>query len=198
MKNYAVNVNIKNIHVRFEDDQLINFIGDISLGFKIEKIHINLSSEGILKKDYFQLEKMDVYWESKAKILIPSTILLTSLNNLNELDEKYYGMLKKLNFGNFNYNSNTEFLVKNFNCKMNFGIKNLNKEKIDLFSNKQKKYLFYVQFASSELNLNFFPDLLIIKKNFKNFTRTYSVLEQVQEFKPMRKPFNLNSNLLKN
>ena len=88
MKNYAVNVNIKNIHIRFEDDQLINFIGDISLGFKIEKIHINLSSEGILKKDYFQLEKMDVYWESKAKILIPSTILLTSLNNLNELDAK--------------------------------------------------------------------------------------------------------------
>jgi hypothetical protein len=198
MKNYAVNVNIKNIHIRFEDDQLINFIGDISLGFKIEKVHINLSSEGILKKDYFQLEKMDVYWESKAKILIPSTILLTSLNNLNELDEKYYGMLKKLNFGNFNYNSNTEFLVKNFNCKMNFGIKNLNTEKIDLFSNKQKKYLFYVQFASSELNLNFFPDLLIIQKNFKNFTRTYSVLEQVQEFKPMRKPFNLNSDLVKN
>ena len=62
-KNFSVIATIKNIHIRFEDDQLINYIGDIALGFKINSIEITLSSEGIMKRNSFKLQKFDVYWE---------------------------------------------------------------------------------------------------------------------------------------
>ena len=100
-KNFSVNAIIKNIHIRFEDDQLINYIGDIALGFKIDSIEITLSSEGIMKRNSFKLQKFDVYWESKAKILIPSDTLNNSFDEEGKLSESYYIMLKKLNFGKF-------------------------------------------------------------------------------------------------
>ena len=51
----------------------------------------------------------------------------------------------------------------------------------------------YVQFASSELNINLFPDLFIIFSNFKKFIREFSVLEQVHDYKPMKKPYDKNN-----
>ena len=97
-KNFSVIATIKNIHIRFEDDQLINYIGDIALGFKINSIEITLSSEGIMKRNSFKLQKFDVYWESNAKILIPSDTLINSLDKEGKLQDTYYSMLKKLNF----------------------------------------------------------------------------------------------------
>ena len=192
-KNFSVNAIIKNIHIRFEDDQLINYIGDIALGFKIDSIEITLSSEGIMKRNSFKLQKFDVYWESKAKILIPSDTLNKSFDEEGKLSESYYIMLKKLNFGKFSYLKDTQFLVRDFNCKGNFGTQNLDKENIDLFNKREKNFRMYVQFASSGLNINLFPDLFIIFSNFKKFIREFSVLEQVQDFKPMKKPYDKNN-----
>ena len=196
-KNFAVNATIKNIHIRFEDDQLINYIGDIALGFKINSIEITLSSEGIMKRNSFKLQKFDVYWESNAKILIPSDTLNNSLNEEGKLQDTYYTMLKKLNFGKFSYLKNTQFLVQDFNCKGNFGTQSLDKGTIDLFNTKEKNFRMYIQYASSELNINLFPDLLIIFNNFKKFIREFSVLEQVQDFKPMKKPYDKNNPIVK-
>ena len=192
-KNFSVNAIIKNIHIRFEDDQLINYIGDIALGFKIDSIEITLSSEGIMKRNSFKLQKFDVYWESKAKILIPSDTLNNSFDEEGKLSESYYIMLKKLNFGKFSYLKDTQFLVRDFNCKGNFGTQNLDKENIDLFNKREKNFRMYVQFASSELNINLFPDLFIIFSNFKKFIREFSVLEQVHDYKPMKKPYDKNN-----
>ena len=192
-KNFSVNAIIKNIHIRFEDDQLINYIGDIALGFKIDSIEITLSSEGIMKRNSFKLQKFDVYWESKAKILIPSDTLNNSFDEEGKLSESYYIMLKKLNFGKFSYLKDTQFLVRDFNCKGNFGTQSLDKENIDLFNKREKNFRMYVQFASSELNINLFPDLFIIFSNFKKFIREFSVLEQVHDYKPMKKPYDKNN-----
>ena len=193
MKNFSVIATIKNIHIRFEDDQLINFIGDIALGFKIDIFEITLSSEGIMKKNSFKLQKFDVYWESNAKILIPSDTLNNSFDQEGKLLESYYTMLKKLNFGKFSYLKDTQFLVRDFNCKGNFGTQSLDQGNIDLFNKREKNFRMYIQYASSELNINLFPDLFIIFNNFKKFIREFSVLEQVQEFKPMKKPYNKNN-----
>lgn len=50
MNNFLVNAKIKNIHIRFEDDQLINYTGDIAIGLKADSMEITLNSEGIMKK----------------------------------------------------------------------------------------------------------------------------------------------------
>jgi hypothetical protein len=54
-----------------------------------------------MKRNSFKLQKIDVYWESKAKILIPSDTLNKSFDEEGKLSESYSIMLKKLNLGNF-------------------------------------------------------------------------------------------------
>lgn len=188
MKNYLVNLTVKNIHIRFEDDQLINYIGDIALGFKVNSIIINLSAEGNMKKNFFQLNKFDFYWESKPKLLIASSLL--NQTTKVELGDEYYAMLKRLNFGKFAYVPETKFIIENFNCKANFGTQALTSGNMDLFGKRENKYKFYIQYSSSELNLNLFPDLLTIMNSFQKFINEFSIIEQIQEFKPMKKPYN--------
>ena len=69
-KNFLINLRIKNLHIRFEDDQLINYTGDIAFGCKIDSLELILSSEGVMKRDSFKINKLNIYWESPAKILI--------------------------------------------------------------------------------------------------------------------------------
>ena len=64
------------------------------MGIKIESIDAILSSEGVMKKDSFKINNLNVYWECNAKILIPSDLLNNSLVN-GELNEKYYENIKK-------------------------------------------------------------------------------------------------------
>ena len=197
MKNYLINAKIKNVHIRFEDDQLINYLGDIALGIKIGSIEINLSAEGIMKRNSFKIDKFDVYWESKPKILISSDLLFNATDRDNKLDDNYYAMLKKLNFGKFSYVEGTKFLVQNFNFMGKFGTQSLNSANMDLFGKRENNYKLYIQYASSELNLSLFPDLLTIGTNFMKFFREFSVIEQVQDFKPMKKPYNKKNPLVK-
>ena len=191
-KNFSVIFKLKNIHIRFEDDQLINYFGDIAFGCKIENLEITLSTEGIMKKDYLKLSKMDIYWENNAKILIPSSTLNNSLKN-GVISDNYYSNIKKIKFQEFCYKKNTKFFLENFNFMCNFGIKSIDQGKIDLFSQSNinnNSYRVYIQLASSEININLFPELLLIRDSLRKFMKYFLVLEQVQEFKPMRKPYD--------
>ena len=191
-KNYSINLKIKNIHIRFEDDQLINYNCDIALGCKIDLLEIILSSEGVMKKDICKITKLNVYWENPAKILIPSDLLNSSIHE-GKLDEEYYTNLKKIKFQQFTYNKNTKFIIENFSCVVKFGTQVLNMGKIDLFKQASNEYKFFMQYVSNEINLNFYPDLMIINDNFNKFVSEFSVIEQVQDFKPMKKPYNAKS-----
>ena len=197
MKNFLVNAKIKNIHIRFEDDQLINYNGDIAIGLKADSLDIILSSEGIMKKDSFKVNNLNIYWESNAKILIPSDLLNNSIID-GELSEKYYENLKKLNFQHFNYIEGTKFIVQNFNCYGKMGTISITSGKIDLFGKRDNLYKMYTQFSSNELNINIFPELFKIYINYKKFMNEFNVLEQVQDFKPMRKPYNRKTAIFKN
>ena len=188
-KNYSLILKIKDIHVRFEDDQLINYMGNIALGIKVDAFELNLSSEGTMKKNNFKVTKFDIYWENNANILIPSNILYDSIKN-GALNDSYYTNLKKIKFQNYTYKKDTKFILQNLNCLCNFGTKSINQGKIDLFGKKENNYKIYLQFASNEININLFPDLNIIRNNFKKFVREFSIISQAQEFKPMKKPYN--------
>ena len=196
MKNFLVNAKIKNIHIRFEDDQLINYTGNIAIGLKADSIEITLSSEGVMKKDSFKINNLNIYWESKAKILIPSDLLNNSIIN-GELSEKYYDNLKKLNFQHFNYIDGTKFIVQNYNCYGKIGTISVSSGKIDLFGKRDNTFKMYAQFKSNELNINLFPDLVNIYSNYKKFVHEFNVLEQVQDFKPMRKPYDTKKAVFK-
>ena len=196
MSNFLIKAKIKNIHIRFEDDQLINYTGDIALGLKIESLEVILSSEGIMKKDSFKINNLNIYWESKAKILIPSDLLNNSFIN-GELNQNYYDIIKKLNFHNFKYIEGTKFILQNLNCSIKLGTLSISSGNVDIFSKRNNQYKMYFQLSSNELNINIFPELLDIYTNFKKFMQEFSVLEQVQDFKPMRKPYNKNSIIIK-
>ena len=191
-KNFAINLIIKNIHIRFEDDQLINYNCDIALGCKIDLLEIILSSEGLMKNDSCKINKLNIYWENPAKILIPSDLLHMSIKD-GKLDEDYYKNLKKIKFEQFKFTPNTIFIIDNFSCLVKFGTRVVNLGKIDIFGKSSNDYKFFVNFISSEINLNFYPDLMIINDNFNKFVSEFSVIEQVQDFKPMKKPYNIKN-----
>ena len=153
------------MHIRFEDDQLINYIGDVALGCRIDSLELILSSEGVMKKDSFKINKLDIYWENQAKILIPSDLLNNNIKD-GKLEENYYTNLKKIKFQQFNYLPGTKFIIENFSCMGKLGTKSTATGKMDLFGKRDNSYKMFIQFASSEININLFPDLLIIKNNF--------------------------------
>ena len=188
-KNYSLILKLKNIHIRFEDDQLINYIGNIAFGCKIDLFELTLSSEGTMKKNNLKITKLDFYWENNANILIPSNLLNDSIKN-GVLNDSYYTNLKKIKFENFSYKKDTKFIIQNLNCLCNFGTKSINQGKMDIFGKKENNYKLYLQFASNEIKINFFPDLNIIRNNFRKFIREFTIIGQAQEFKPMKKPYN--------
>ena len=196
-KNYSLILKLKNIHLRFEDDQLINYTGNIAFGIKADSFELVLSSEGTNKKNNFKISKLDFYWENNANILIPNNILYDSIKN-GCLNDSYYTNLKKIKFQNFVYKKDdTKFIINNLNCFCNFGTKASTQGKIDIFGKKENNYKLYIQFASNEIKINIFPDLFSIKKNFQKFIKDFTIISQAQEFKPMKKPYNIkNKNFL--
>ena len=202
-KNTPMSIKLKNIHIRIEDDYLINYDGDLALGIKIDNIDLKLCKKGNMKKNSLKISKLDIYWENQAKILIPSSFLLSLYIN-GQMQESYYSQLQDIKFQNFNYQRNTKFIIDNFNLTMNFGTKIINYSKsLDIFNVKDKPLILYVQVSTSELKINFWPELLLILNNFMNFIEKFKVIEKIQEFKPKIKPYmkdndNENNNISKN
>lgn len=196
-KAYLLNLKFKNIHLRFEDDELINIFSDIGLGLKIDYLEINLSAEGGKKKNNFKCEKMCLYWEPKPSILIPSKKYKESLKE-GQIDEKYYEYLKNVMVDLKNPNfSHKLYLIDNFNFMGNMGIIFIESGNLDLFSKREKNYKLLIQVATSELNLHIYPEILKISNRIADFMKSFYVIDPVQDFKPMRKPYNKLADLVK-
>lgn len=190
--NFAVVIKIKNIHIRFEDDELMNYTGDIAYGLRINLIQLKLGFKGNMKKDSIKLETLDVYWENDAKILISSNFLNGCIEN-GKLQERYFTNLKNVHFERFQYLPSTKFIIEDFNFSINLGTRCENKEDIDIFDVKTYPSMVYFQLASNELNINLYTELLKILNNFKRFMGKFPIIEKVQDYHPFIKPSEQNS-----
>lgn len=208
-KPYLINIKVNNVHLRFEDDQLVNYQNDISLGVMVKSFQMGLSAEGSNKKNNFKVDSVNVYWEPSPRVLIPSKIFLQSLDNENNINEKYYEYLKSVNFNevgcqfeNSKNSNNTKItknskhskclnIIDNFNCMGNFGIQLVESGNLDFFAqNREKNFKFFLQVATSELNINAYPDIFSIIQRTVDFMKSFYIIEPIQDFKPMRKPYN--------
>jgi hypothetical protein len=80
----------------------------------------------------------------------------------------------------------------------NFGIKAIENEKVDFFSkNTLKKYNFYVQIATNEIQLSVYPDFVKKLICFEEFFKSFYVNDMIQYFKPMRKPYEKNCEIIR-
>lgn len=191
-KPFMVNFKINRITLRFEDDSL-NYYGNFYFGLRIKNLEGSLSADGLIKKNTFKIEGMDIFYEPNCKkILIPGNVFLSYFNfnnNKYEISEKYYEYLKKLNISEMSNKSTN--LIENFNCMGNIGITSLETGNIDFFAkNKNKNFKFSFQLATSEININIYPSLLKHLASLIETMRGYYLVKPIQDFKPMRKPYN--------
>ena len=190
--NFVAVIKIKNVHIRFEDDELMNYTGDIAMGMRVNLIQIKVGCKGNMKKNSIKLESLDIYWENDAKILISSNFLNGCIEN-GELKEKYYTNLKTVRFERFEYLSSTKFIIQNFNFTMNLGTRCETQEDIDIFDIKTSPSMVYVQLASNELNINIFPEIAKIQNNFNEFLAQFPIIEKVKDYRPFIRPSEANS-----
>jgi hypothetical protein len=196
-KVFMVNFTIKNVHVRFEDD-VYNYFGNTAFGLKIGSITGSLSADGVIKKNSIKAEKINMYWEPNPTALIPSKVFYENLDiSTNTINEKYYDYLKTVKFNTVNKNSYN--LLKDLNVICNFGLQLVESGQVDFFSgNKPKNLKFYVQIATSDVNLNVYPEMLKKTKSLTEVLRTNYLIENVQDYKPMRKPYSNQSKVVRN
>ena len=192
LPNFVVVIKIKNLHIRFEDDELMNYTGDIACGLRVNLFQIKLGCKGNMKKDSIKLESLDIYWENEAKILISSNFLNDCIEE-GKLNEKYFENLRKVHFERFQYLTSTKFILQDFNFSINLGTRCENKGEVDIFDVKNYPSMVYFQFASNELNINVFPELAKISNNFRRFTNQFPIIEKVKDYHPFIKPTEKNS-----
>ena len=190
--NFVVVLKIKNIHIRFEDDELINYTGDIAMGLKIDLFQVKLGSKGNMKKDSIKLQGLDIYWEDDAQILIPSNFLNSCIVN-GVLQEKYYENLRKnVHFERFEYTPNTKYILHGFCFSINLGSRCEKLENIDIFDIKTTPTMVYFQLASNEMNINLYPEIIKLMNNFNEFLSQFPIIENVRDFRPFEKPTEKN------
>ena len=190
--NFSVNVKIKKIHIRFEDDELINYTGDIAYGLRIDLIQIKAGNKGNMKKNGIKLESLDIYWEDNAKILISSQFLNSCIED-GKLQERYYKNLKTVRFEKFENLISTKYIVQDFNFSLNLGTKSEKRGDLDIFNLKTPPSMVYFQLASNELNVNCYPDFLKIMNNFNEFLSQFPIIDKVKDYRPFIKPTNGNN-----
>ena len=190
--NFVAVIKIKNVHIRFEDDELMNYTGDIAMGMRIDLIQIKVGCKGNMKKDSIKLQSLDIYWENDAKILISSNFLNGCIEN-GELKEKYYTNLKNVQFEKFEYLSTTKFIIRDFNFTMNLGTRCEKNQDIDIFDIKASPSMVYVQLASNELNINIYPEIAKIQNNFSEFLAQFPIIDKVKDYRPFIRPTESNS-----
>ena len=199
--NFVAVIKIRNVHIRFEDDELLNYTGDIALGMRINLLQIKVGCKGNMKKDSIKLESLDIYWENDAKILISSNFLNSCIVN-GQLEERYYKNLKNVHFEQFQYLPSTKFILQDFNMTMNIGTRKEKNENIDIFDIKSTPSMVYFQLASNELNINIYPEIAKIQNNFTLFLAQFPIIEKVNDYRPFIKPSKKNSmdylNLIEN
>jgi hypothetical protein len=196
-KVFLINFTIKNVHIRFEDD-LFNYFGNTAFGVKIGKIEGSLSADGVIKKNSIKAEKINIYWEPNPSMLIPSKVYVDNLDlKTNTINEKYYDYLKTIKFNNIS--KNHYLLLKDLNVICNFGQQLMETANVDFFSGaKQKNLKFFLQVATSDVNMNIYPEMPKKIKSLVEILRSNYLVENVQDYKPMRKPYNPTDTLVIN
>ena len=190
--NFSAIIKIKNVHIRFEDDELMNYNGDIAYGLKVNLIQMKVGCKGNMKKDAIKLESLDIYWENNAKILIPSNFLNSCIED-GKLQERYYKNLKTVRFEKFEYFPDTKFIIQDFNFSINLGTRSEKKGDLDIFNIKTPPSMVYFQLASNEIDINLYPDFIKVLNNFNQFLSQFPIIDKVKDYRPFIKPTEENS-----
>ena len=190
--NFTAIIKIKNVHIRFEDDELMNYTGDIAYGLRVDLIQIKVGCKGNMKKDAIKLEKLNIYWENDAKILISSDFLNSCIEE-GKLKERYYENLKKVRFEKFDNIPDTKYIIHDFNFSINLGTRSEKKGDLDIFNIKTPPSMVYFQLASSEINVNLYPDFIKVLNNFNEFLSQFPIIDKVKDYRPFIKPTEENS-----
>ena len=190
--NFSAVIKIKNVHIRFEDDELMNYNGDIAYGLKVNLIQMKVGCKGNMKKDAIKLESLDIYWENNAKILIPSNFLNSCIED-GKLQERYYKNLKTVRFEKFENFPDTKFIIQDFNFSINLGTRSEKKGDLDIFNIKTPPSMVYFQLASNEIDINLYPDFIKVLNNFNQFLSQFPIIDKVKDYRPFIKPTEENS-----
>ena len=190
--NFSAIIKIKNVHIRFEDDELMNYNGDIAYGLKVNLFQMKIGCKGNMKKDAIKLESLDIYWENNAKILIPSNFLNSCIED-GKLQERYYKNLKTVRFEKFEYFPDTKFIIQDFNFSINLGTRSEKKGDLDIFNIKTPPSMVYFQLASNEIDINLYPDFIKVLNNFNQFLSQFPIIDKVKDYRPFIKPTEENS-----
>ena len=190
--NFSAIIKIKNVHIRFEDDELMNYNGDIAYGLKMNLIQMKVGCKGNMKKDAIKLESLDLYWENNAKILIPSNFLNSCIED-GKLQERYYKNLKTVRFEKFENFPDTKFIIQDFNFSINLGTRSEKKGDLDMFNIKTPPSMVYFQLASNEIDINLYPDFIKVLNNFNQFLSQFPIIDKVKDYRPFIKPIEENS-----
>lgn len=197
--NYFVNIKVKNVHIRYEDDTF-NFYGGTILGIKIANLEMSLSAEGKLKKDSFKINDFEIYSEevkTEKNFFVSSNQFLSNLND-GIIDDNYFKIILDVFDTNnlikrHNESSRLNILEK-FNFMGKFSIVQVGKN-IDLFS-VSKNFNFQAVIFCDTLKLNINPNVIGKLHSFQEFLKGYYLNDPIQDFKPMRKPYNVNSEVV--
>ena len=190
--NFSAVIKIKNVHIRFEDDELMNYTGDIAYGLKVNLIQMKVGCKGNMKKDSIKLENLNIYWENDAKILISSNFLNSCIED-GKLQERYYKNLKMVRFEKFDFFPDTKFIIQDFNFSINLGTISEKKKDLDIFDIKTPPTMVYFQLASNEININLNPDFIKVLNNFNQFLSQFPIIDKVKDYRPFIKPTEENS-----
>ena len=190
--NFSAIIKIKNVHIRFEDDELMNYNGDIAYGLKVNLIQMKVGWKGNMKKDAIKLESLDIYCENNAKILIPSNFLNSCIED-GKLQERYYKNLKTVRFEKFENFPDTKFIIQDFNFSINLGTRSEKKGDLDMLNIKTPPSMVYFRLASNEIDINLYPDFIKVLNNFNQFLSQFPIIDKVEDYRPFIKPIEENS-----
>ena len=189
---YLINIKIKNVHVRFEDD-MFNYFGKTCFGLTLAGAELKLAIDGSLKKTNFKIDNLSIYNEKTPKILICSDYLT---QRKYVFDDDYYKFIKKLNFDT---GQERQLILNNFSSKGNIGFRLLDNNNIDFFSSLRKKSIkFYFQIATSGINLYIDNNISNKMNDLIFYFRNFSMITSIQKFKPKRRPYSKNSIIVSN
>lgn len=194
--NFFLNTKINKIHIRYEDD-IFNYFGGTIFGVRIDSTEISLSADGKLKKDFVKFTNFNIYTEevkSLDNFFINSSQFLSLLNN-KAIDDQYYKDMQQALKREVK-SENCFNLIKDFNFQIRFGISSHDSGSNLFMSKKDKHMKFYVYFASGPLNLSISPTHLGKIISIQDFFKCYFLNEQIQQYKPMRKPYNMTNELV--
>lgn len=193
-KGYLINLKMTNLLIIYEDDLILK---DQKFILLLPTVTFSFSYDGSNKKNMMKMDNMSIYFEHNNKPVFPSEKFLEFYKDSQfnvELYEKTAQAHRNLSY---KPTSSSIQLITNFCFTCNFGINAVQKEKIDFFAkNDFKKYEFYFKLNTNTLNMTMSQNIRGCVDPFLEFYRSYRVIDPLQDYKPMRKPYFQSSSLI--